>query len=426
MPRTAPLVLLASRILNTPLMITRDKLDQLLSVLGGRIGLDTTDIEPKLQYEPSEVRKVPNYRKDNDIGIVGINGSLVHKTAGFSGWSGLQSYSSIRDSFDEAMNNPDISTILLDINSPGGEVAGVFDLIDHIYFSRGKKPIYAVINESAYSAAYGIASAADKIYIPRTGGGGSIGVVLIHADKSGYFEKAGIKYTHIYAGDHKIDGSPHKPLSKSAADKAQSVVNNIYSLFVSTVARNNGLTEQEIIDTQADTYHGQDAVDMGLADAVLSYQEVIDKLKTKKGGIYIMPNRTATNPEQDPKLEEQIPDPMIEPPMEETKPEEAVDGNPIISLSQSDIDTAVTAERERCITILESCAAAQLSDHALDFICDGSSVDTAHKMIMAILAERTKAQAVVSTINPQTTGQSNPVVADAKRRAEAAKAGARR
>ncbi|TOL42864.1 serine peptidase, partial [Vibrio parahaemolyticus] len=70
--------------------------------------------------------------------------------------------------------------ICLDIDSPGGEVAGCFDLVDLIYELRGKKPIYAILSENAYSAAYAIASAADKIYVPRTGGVGSVGVIVIH------------------------------------------------------------------------------------------------------------------------------------------------------------------------------------------------------------------------------------------------------
>ena len=429
MPNTQiPLALIATRILNVPLLITKDKIEQILHVIGERIGLD---IEPKtqIQYSPP---KPKSYKVDDGIAIIPINGSLVHKTSGFLGASGLVSYSSIRASFDDALEDPDAHSILFDINSSGGEVAGVFDLVDHIYYSRGRKPIYAMSNESAYSAAYAIASAADKIYLSRTAGVGSIGVIMIHVDRSEAAAKAGLKYTHIYAGSHKTDGSPYKPLSSDAKSKAQSIVNSLYDLFVYTVARNNGLNEEDVFSTQADTYHGSDAIEAGLADSVLSYQEVIKTIKSQNrkptyGGINLMPNRNA-NPETkletpEGKLETQN-DPIIT-----TSSDGIVITNlhqQELPLTQTNIDEAVQSERTRCITILESCSLAKTPELANDLISDGSSIDTAHKMIMMVLAERSDVTTVVSTLKtPPTSNHRSAIIADAKRRAERTRAARR-
>lgn len=428
MPNTIPLALLSTRVLNVPLMITRAKLDQILSVIGSRINLEQPQHTPKAVYHSQSQSDKP-YKVEDGLAIIPINGSLVHRTSGFSGWSGLVSYNSIRSKFDYALSDPDVSTILFDINSSGGEVAGVFDLVDHIYNSRGKKPIHAVSNESAYSAAYAIASAADKIYLSRTAGIGSIGVIMLHVDKSEADKQAGLKYTHIYAGAHKADGSPHKPLSDTAKTKAQSIVDSVYSLFVSTVARNNGLPAQDVIDTQADTYQGQSAVDIGLADKVLSYQEVVNSLKTKltiTGGITLMPKRdTETKLEDQTQTIEQTTETKTETQTQTQTTEQKLEtppaSPPSLTFTQSDIDTATTTERERCIIILESCSLAKTPDLALDLICDGSSIETAHKMIMTVLAERTNSTTIISTVNPQKNGSINPVLADARKRAEQAK-----
>ena len=93
----------------------------------------------------------------------------------------------------------------------------------------------------AYSAAYAIASAAERVYLPRTGGMGSIGVIAIHVDQSAYDEKKGLKYTAIYAGARKNDFSSHKPLTDKAMEVVQAEVDEVYDLFAETVARNRGI-----------------------------------------------------------------------------------------------------------------------------------------------------------------------------------------
>lgn len=420
---------LASRILDVPLMVTQTKLDQVLYVVSDRIGLDRTIlVTPKAEVMQAR-RSSPEYRVNKSTAIIPIYGTLVNRARGLSALSGITSYESIRAQFDDAMASPDIDNILLDIDSPGGEVAGVFDLVDHIYASRGRKPITAMINERGYSAAYAIASAADQIILTRTAGVGSIGVIMLHVDRSEANKKAGITYTPIYAGERKIDGSPNAPLSDKARTDAQTLVDSVYSLFISTVSRNLGLSESTIRKTQAATYHGQSAIDIGLAHRILPYQEVVNQLATNKGGII------ATMPkEKDTQLNDGITDGSDLPPTSKAEkpveaqaqpstPPETPPAPPTqAQFDQAVIDSAVAAERDRCLDILEACRIANVPTASIDLISDGSSLETAHKMIMNMMAERSKAQSVVSAINPQHSGNKNPLLEDAKRRAARAKA----
>ncbi|ABA89060.1 peptidase, S49 family [Syntrophotalea carbinolica DSM 2380] len=271
----------AGRIFNTPLMIAEEKLNVLLHVLGPRFDLDLDNLPAIEAREVAESeRNRAGYVVRNGTAIIGIQGTLVHKSGYLDALSGLSSYESLRSSFDLALEDDAVRRIIFDVDSPGGEVTGCFDLADHIYQSRGKKPITAVVNESCYSAAYALASAADKIILPRTGGAGSIGVILAHVDQSGFNEKNGLAVTHIFAGAHKADFSPHHALSEEAKTRLQGMVNETYSLFVSTVSRNRNMSAEAVRKTEACIYIGSKAVAAGLADQVAA----VDRYLSGSGG----------------------------------------------------------------------------------------------------------------------------------------------
>lgn len=422
---TIHLGFLASRILDIPLMITKTKLDQILDVVGARIGLDRpVVITPQAQISSPSLPS----STDPGLAIIPIHGTLVHRSHGLSALSGMTSYDNIRSQFSDALTSSDVHSILLDIDSPGGEVAGVFDLVDTIYSSRGTKPVIAMVNERGYSAAYAIASAADRIYLSRTAGLGSIGVIMLHVDRSEANRKAGITYTPIYAGEHKLDGSPNAPLSDKARATAQEIVNSMYDLFVDTTARNLGLAPGVIRNTQAGTYHGQPAVDIGLAHAVLSYQEVIKTLTQHKGGNTFTMSKPNT-PETPPVLETTETPPVAATPPETPPVTETPTTPPTLTkdqfseaIVQAQISDAIKAERDRCTDILEACGIAKTPDLAMDLISDGSTIETTHKMIMTVLSERSTAQTIRSAVNPARSGQTNPLLADARRRADRARA----
>ena len=172
---------------------------------------------------------------EGGVAIVPVHGLLTHGRA--FGWSDETSYDSIRRSLAAAVADTAVRAVVLHINSPGGDVAGCFDLADAIYDMRGEKPIWAILDERAYSAAYALASSADRIIVPRTGGTGSIGVLAMHADLSGALDMAGVKITAIKFGARKDDGSPTRPLRGPALERAQADVDNLGELFVNLVGR---------------------------------------------------------------------------------------------------------------------------------------------------------------------------------------------
>lgn len=220
----------------------------------------------------------PAEKVGRTIAVVNISGGLVSRpTPGASG-PGPVSYAALRDTFDELVADDAVDAIVLRIDSPGGMASGCFDLVDRIYEARGTKPVHALIDDYAYSAAYAIASACDEIWVSRTGAVGSVGVVAFHYDWSGNNEQVGVKVTPIYAGARKVDLNPNFPLSEEALAEAQKDIDMLYGLFVSTVARNRGLSADVVRSTDAGTFRAQAAIDAGLATQLGTWDNVIAAL----------------------------------------------------------------------------------------------------------------------------------------------------
>ena len=259
---------LASRVFGTPLLIHPRKLEVILSVVGARMGMVVPETSAQLaQISPPE-RVMRSDLQVPNISVISILGTLVRRTGAMDAASGLTSYASISAQINAAINDPNVDAVLLDIDSPGGEAGGAFDLADEIVSARSTKPIWAVANDDAFSAAYAIACSAERIYLTRTGGVGSIGVIALHVDQTQRDALDGYRYTAIYAGDRKNDLSPHLPLSNEASTALQTEVDRLYEMFVSTVATNRGLDAQAVRDTQAGLFYAGDAIEAGFADAI--------------------------------------------------------------------------------------------------------------------------------------------------------------
>jgi signal peptide peptidase SppA len=277
---------LAQRLFNCPLAITPEKAEVVMAALADRLGIthlfrndgQSVAIVPMAfdwdddDATPRRSRKDVGYDMVGDTGIakIAIEGTLVQKNGYLRPSCGMTGYDGIRENFLTALTDPEVKAIVLDIDSPGGEVAGCFDLVDTIYEQRGEKPVWAILSESAYSAAYAIASAADRIIVPRTGGVGSIGVIWMHVDWSQALSDAGVKVTFIQYGDRKADGHPEIPLSKDARVRVQNDIDTMGELFVNTVARNRNIAAAKVRETQAGTFLGADGVKRGLADDVMA------------------------------------------------------------------------------------------------------------------------------------------------------------
>jgi len=263
----------AARLFGAPLLIHRPKLDVILAVLGPRVGL--SDLAAPSGYTPPE--RSPG-RANAKVAVVPIHGTLVRRTIGLEAESGLTSYAAIASQIDAALASPDVDAILLDVDSPGGESGGVFDLADRIRAAAQVKPVWAVANDMAFSAAYALASAATKVFVSRTGGVGSIGVIAMHVDQSEKDAQDGVRYTAVFAGDRKNDLNPHEPISDEAHAFLKAEVNRVYGLFVETVARHRGIEPSAVRDTEAGLFFGQAAVAMGLADAIGTFDVALSQL----------------------------------------------------------------------------------------------------------------------------------------------------
>lgn len=411
----------ATRIINTPLLIAADKLNVILGAIGGRIGLNMDEVpgvtpnDPRL-YTASSNRSTRE--GGSSIAIIPVYDTLVYRAYGMNAWSGLTSYERIRESFNEAMNDSSVKAIVFDIDSPGGEVAGVFDLVDEIYNARGVKAIYAVANEMSYSAAYAIASAADEIFVPRTGGLGSIGVIAIHVDQSNYDAAVGLKYTPIFAGARKNDFSQHEVLSNEALTVIQQEIDDVYGLFAETVARNRGMAVKAVRETEAGIFQGKRAVEIGLADHVMSWGEAIDTITKKVRGTAMKTLRErldvalADVPKEDAESVLREMGYFAEAPQAEA----AVDVEKITAEAREEGRKEALSYYQE---VMEVCSLAGMNDMALTLIEQNVTTEDARKKVIAAKASREGKDEIVSTVGALTTGEVSPLIANAKRRAEA-------
>lgn len=278
---------LAQRLFNTPIAIHPRKGEIAVASLAKRLGITQMlrgdgspvpaawfDDDDDEEFSSPRSTRDPGYDMLGGVAVIPIAGTLVQKRSSLRPFSGMTGYNSIRQSFLTALHDDEVKSIAFDICSGGGEVAGCFDLVDTIFKARGEKPISAILTESAYSAAYAIASAVDpgRLYVPRTGGTGSIAVICMHADISEGLGKAGIKVTFITSedADRKTDGRSEIPLSSDAYDAIKEEIDEMGVLFRETVARNRGISTDKVLGFKAGTFMGARGVTAGLADIVMA------------------------------------------------------------------------------------------------------------------------------------------------------------
>ena len=214
------------------------------------------------------------HRVVGDVSIVKIVGSLYRSMF----WD---DYLDIRGAFDQAMANQQTRGILLEVDSPGGGVAGAFDLAEHIFRARGGKPIWAIAADQATSASYLIAAAGDRVIATPTAVVGSIGVIATHVDESGLNDRIGLKFNEIIAGAKKAELSPNAPLSDDGRATLQGIVDQAYDQFVSTVARYRGLAESAVRSQEAGVFTASQAKAHGLIDEVIAFDDAISRLQAE-------------------------------------------------------------------------------------------------------------------------------------------------
>jgi signal peptide peptidase SppA len=205
----------------------------------------------------------------DDVAIIPIEGSLVHKGAYVGAESGQTSYQGIRAQIERA-REPDIKAAVLEVDSCGGQCAGAFETAEAMRRLSHDKPTLAILTDFAYSAAYLLASQARTIIAPDFGGAGSIGVIMVHADFSGNLAKEGIAVSIIHSGRHKAEGNAYEPLPDDVRGRWQAEVDAMRDRFAELVGKDRGarFDKAAALKTEAQAYTAPEALRLGLVDAI--------------------------------------------------------------------------------------------------------------------------------------------------------------
>ncbi len=409
---------LASRLYGTPLLLARAKLDVILSVLGERVNWPEHELATPLIPHRSQIDAPAG------IAVIPVVGSLVRRTVGLDPASGFTSYAEITGMVDAALVDPSIEGIVLDIDSPGGEAGGVFELGERIRAADAVKPVWAVASDTAFSAAYAIGCSASRLLVSRTGGVGSIGVIAMHVDQTARDAQQGYRYTPITAGDHKNDFSPHEALGPEAHARLQAEVDRLYGLFVDHVAAMRKLDADAVRATEAGIYFGMDAVTAGLADAVGSLDTVLTEfssfLVARRARGHALPVSTRSLAASPSTLMENptmpMTDPIDQPQTDEPVPSATPEADKPVADEASPATT--DASRADAVAIAELCQLAGHPELTAAFLAEGVSEAQVRK---ALLASRADSPEIRSTFAPdasapqQSQSAANPLMAAVKK-----------
>ena len=404
---------LAARLYGTPLLLARAKLDVILSVLGERVNWPESELAASLPQARARIDAPAG------VAVIPVVGSLVRRTMGLEPASGFTSYAEIAGMVDAAISDPSIEGILLDIDSPGGEAGGVFELGERIRAGDTVKPIWAVASDAAYSAAYAIGCAASRLVVTRTGGVGSIGVIAMHVDQTARDAQQGYRYTPITAGEQKNDFSPHEKLGPDAYARLQAEVDRLYGLFVNHVAAMRRLDADAVRATEAGIYFGEEAVTAGLVDAVGSFDSVIAEFgsflvaRRARGHAVSSSSRSLATPiAPSPSTSMEIstmshPDatekPLTEEPAKATEPESET---PVTGeVPTADAHARPAESGTNALAIAELCQLAGHPELTARFLAEGASEGQVRK---ALLASRADSPEIRSTIAPDATAPQQP------------------
>jgi len=453
---------IAQRAFNTPLLVEPSKAMAFLAGLGPRITGRQVRLVGGPAVAPDDVAQASlparagiltnglaeDYRRDGQspfamvdgIAVIEVSGVLVHRGAWIGQSSGQTSYEGIAAQLAAAVADPAVRGIALEIDSFGGEVAGVFDLADAIRAARAQKPVQAFVAEHAFSAGYALASQATSITLPRTGAVGSIGVVVMHADLSGQLSDDGVTVTLIHSGAHKVDGNPYAPLPDLVRARIQAEIDSIRTLFAQTVAAGRGrrLTAEAALATEAECYRGAEAVAAGLADEVSdpasAFAAFAAALNGRGPARSAMPGRAPRSPLS----KEATMNPNATAATSETAANEAEDQavptqpNPapaepasVPAPAPTEAATAVAlvrAEAAELATIGAQAARLGLSIDVAEAVQKGLRPDALRASILNQLAARGDASTVAVVPPPKSAAPESPLLAAVKRATSAGKA----
>lgn len=223
------------------------------------------------------------------IAIIPVHGTLINRYSYSNSY--VTGYNFIRQQTFLAGQDPDVRGIVYDHNTYGGEGAGCFECAADIKRLAAGKPTIAVVDSNSYSAGYAMAAGADRITLTPSGGTGSIGVVAAHISLEKMLDEIGVKITFIHAGKHKVDGNPFEDLSPEVKADIQKSVNVLYDSFVAHVAKGRGMDEKAVRATEARIYRADEALSLGLIDAIATPQDAMRAFLGELSGSNSQPSK---------------------------------------------------------------------------------------------------------------------------------------
>lgn len=265
-----------SLLYNQPLLTTQEEVQRLDNYIRNRNEISDKDMS--LLFNLSKASEEGLY-VDNNMAVIPIQGSLTYKASGWDALCGMTSYEALLFNVQEALAQG-ATTILLDVDSGGGQAYGCFETANQISSmckSKGAKLIAYVDGISA-SAAYGLSVAADEIILNPQAQAGSIGVVTALRNTSEKDKKEGVKYMYVYAGDSKIPYDEEGNFTEGFINDLQSSVDKLYESFLDHVSMSRGLDKDTVRQTQAKMFDAEKALELGLADKVMTRQEFAEYL----------------------------------------------------------------------------------------------------------------------------------------------------
>jgi signal peptide peptidase SppA len=265
--------------LEHPWAITPSMRVVLASIVARRVsGQKATDEE--ISAALVNRRNLPQPAGDGAVALIPVYGVIAPRVNMMTEMSGGTTFETLSAQLGEAMGNKTVTSIVFDIDSPGGNVAGASEFAKLVREARAKKPIVAQIQYTGASAAYWIAASATKIYAAPSAMVGSIGVFTIHEDLSKALEMEGIRITYISAGKYKVDGNETEPLGDDVKARWNAKVNEAYARFCADVSKGRGVPLGDVTGGygEGDTVTAATALSLGMIDGIATLNETLARV----------------------------------------------------------------------------------------------------------------------------------------------------
>lgn len=230
-------------------------------------------IESAYGFAPEDEDERKPFVYSDGVAVIPIHGTLLNRFNG--AWGFVTGYQYVRRMLNLALADDDVDLIVFDVDSPGGEAAGCFELAREIMASREVKPSLAVVDSVAASGGMALAAPATAVYAIPSARVGSIGVYRMHVSYEDNLKQAGIKVTFATAGAHKVDGNPYQDLPQSVLDDWRESAGKTWDDFVALIAEARDLSEEDVRATEARIYRADEALAKGLITAVKTPTEAV-------------------------------------------------------------------------------------------------------------------------------------------------------